>query len=96
MGTTTAMGKSVTEELAALKADHCPLCGQPNACAVSACGRFDVDCWCTQITFAPEALERIPPELKNKACLCSRCAQGQSAEGVSAKGPRVPSTSAKG
>ncbi len=59
-----------------LKADHCPLCSQPNACAASACGSFDVDCWCRRTAFDESVLARIPPESRGRACVCERCAQG--------------------
>lgn len=54
----------------------CPLCGGSNQCAPATLGRFDVDCWCRTTPISPQALARVPPELKDKACLCPRCAKG--------------------
>lgn len=59
-----------------LSATACPLCGGPNGCAPAACGRFDVDCWCTGVRFAPAALARVPEAQRGKACLCRACATG--------------------
>lgn len=60
-----------------LSATTCPLCGGPNACAPAACGRFDVDCWCSRARIPAEVLARIPAEQRMKACVCARCAAGE-------------------
>ncbi len=52
----------------------CPLCGGSNECAPAKAGNFDVECWCKSATISPEALQAIPADLINKACLCPRCA----------------------
>ncbi|MGY8903592.1 MAG: cysteine-rich CWC family protein [Burkholderiales bacterium] len=57
-----------------LPATHCPLCAQPNACAVAASGRFNVECWCTQAAFSADLLAQVPPQLRDKACICASCA----------------------
>jgi hypothetical protein len=56
-------------------AHACPLCGQPNDCAVARCGRFDVDCWCSAVRFDPRSLALVPPAQRGLACLCRRCAE---------------------
>ncbi len=53
---------------------RCPLCGQPNGCVPARTGRFDQPCWCTELTFRPEVLARVPADLQRKACLCRVCA----------------------
>ncbi|QSI75546.1 cysteine-rich CWC family protein [Niveibacterium microcysteis] len=58
----------------------CPLCGGANSCAPAQAGRLDVECWCTKTIISPDALARVPAELRNKACLCPRCASVLSAE----------------
>lgn len=69
-------GERVMElPLRPLKADHCPICGAPNGCAASACGTFDVKCWCAQARIGAEVLARVPEGLKGRACVCRRCAQ---------------------
>jgi hypothetical protein len=52
----------------------CLLCGGPNGCAVAACGRFDVACWCSKVRFSAELLARVPPVHRGNACICRRCA----------------------
>jgi hypothetical protein len=54
-------------------ASRCPLCGEPNRCAIAA-GVVDEPCWCTQIELAPGALEALAPDERGKRCLCPRCA----------------------
>jgi hypothetical protein len=60
-----------------LYAPLCPLCGQPNGCAVSLAGTFDVACWCTDAKFSASLIDAIPADLKGKACICRFCAQGK-------------------
>ena len=59
-----------------LQNPSCPLCGGPNGCAPAACGRFDVDCWCSRTRIPAEVLARIPADQRMKACVCARCAAG--------------------
>ncbi|MDE2145345.1 MAG: cysteine-rich CWC family protein [Burkholderiales bacterium] len=59
----------------ALYAPRCPLCGPANQCAASACGHFDVECWCRGVGFTEEVLAQVPADLKHKACLCRACAE---------------------
>ncbi len=55
----------------------CPLCGQPNDCAMErAQGKaLPEPCWCTTVVFTPELLQRIPEAAQRKACVCRACAQ---------------------
>ncbi|MBP9906936.1 MAG: cysteine-rich CWC family protein [Rhodoferax sp.] len=56
----------------------CPLCGQPNQCAVEigrVCGELQGPCWCAQTQFSAELLKRIPPDARGVACLCPACVQ---------------------
>jgi len=59
-------------------AQNCPLCGQPNQCAMEvelATGIQQPPCWCTQVQFTPELLGRIPEAARDKACICAACVQ---------------------
>jgi hypothetical protein len=59
----------------------CPLCGQSNQCALEierATGQKQDSCWCTQATFSADLLSRLPDNAVNRACICARCASGQS------------------
>ncbi len=54
----------------------CPLCGQRNHCAQAAAATPVHDCWCFSTPITADALERLPAEQRNRACLCPRCTQG--------------------
>ncbi|WP_312703304.1 cysteine-rich CWC family protein [Stutzerimonas nitrititolerans] len=56
----------------------CPLCGQPNQCGQCEPQGAEQPCWCFSAIIAPDARQRIPSEARNKACLCARCARGES------------------
>ena len=51
----------------------CPLCGQHNDCQLCSLAAYKGQCWCVSVKFPEGLLERIPPELRNKACLCRDC-----------------------
>ncbi len=57
-------------------ARHCPLCGQPNGCAVARAGTFDTPCWCAEVRMSPAALASVPASERGRACLCASCATG--------------------
>ncbi|TWO68313.1 cysteine-rich CWC family protein [Caenimonas sedimenti] len=59
-------------------ATACPLCGQANQCAMEAAranGTEPGTCWCAGVPFTAELLAAVPPGLKNRACICERCAR---------------------
>jgi len=63
---------------------RCPLCGEPNRCAMEierATGQKQGPCWCVSATFSPELLERVPAAGAGQACICARCA-GAAVPGV--------------
>ena len=56
---------------------QCPLCSQPNRCAMElekATGQQQPPCWCTGVTFEPSLLAQIPPASRGQACVCMDCA----------------------
>lgn len=68
----------------AVDATRCPLCGQPNGCAMEAargCGNScqspagtpGEPCWCTREQFAPNLLQRVPAKAQGLACICQAC-----------------------
>lgn len=62
----------------ALAANLCPLCGQPNRCAMERERETGVKqdaCWCTQVDFDAALLARVPPEAQRRACICPACAR---------------------
>jgi cysteine-rich CWC protein len=60
-------------------AQHCPLCGEVNHCAV-ALGRSE--CWCFSIEIPDAVIEKIPPEAQQRACVCLSCASGRTPTGT--------------
>lgn len=59
---------------------QCPLCGQPNRCAMELekeTGQKQPPCWCTGVTFEPAVLAEIPPARRGLACVCLTCAASQ-------------------
>ena len=59
-------------------AELCPLCSQPNRCALETqrlTGLEQPPCWCTRTDFAPALLERLPVEARGRACICQACAE---------------------
>jgi hypothetical protein len=60
----------------------CPICGQPNECAMEvekATGEPQPPCWCTRVDFSADLLARVPADARNLSCICSRCAAAQAA-----------------
>jgi hypothetical protein len=50
----------------------CPLCGQPNDCAVVADPNA-TECWCEGVEFPQELLDQVPDDALHKACICRDC-----------------------
>ncbi|WP_374667187.1 cysteine-rich CWC family protein [Ramlibacter sp.] len=68
---------------------RCPLCGQPNRCAMEAAraaGTPPGACWCTQVDFSAELLARVPATATGRACICADCARA----GPAADRPDAP------
>lgn len=59
-----------------IPAHLCPLCGQPNQCAMEQRQgeSAPVPCWCTTVVFSAELLGRVPDAARNLACVCPSCA----------------------
>ena len=77
-----AGAKDANPDDAAASADptRCPLCGQPNQCAMEverATGVKQPPCWCSQARFEASLLSRIPEHARGKACLCPACAKAE-------------------
>ena len=53
----------------------CPVCGESNACGMS---QGKAECWCMSVPIPKGALDRIPAQAKDVACICARCAALQS------------------
>jgi hypothetical protein len=53
----------------------CPACGASNDCTLAVPQTADRACWCYSVSIDPDVLAELPPELRDKSCLCPRCAQ---------------------
>ncbi|WP_122314476.1 cysteine-rich CWC family protein [Pseudomonas cichorii] len=54
--------------------ERCPVCGFSNHCTLADPRTVDQACWCFSQSIDPALLEALPAEIRNKACLCPRCA----------------------
>jgi hypothetical protein len=66
---------------------QCPLCGQPNRCAMAvekATGQKPASCWCTAVSFEPSVLAQIPASRQGLVCICKDCATRPASEPASA------------
>ncbi|MDD5139011.1 MAG: cysteine-rich CWC family protein [Verrucomicrobiales bacterium] len=53
----------------------CPLCGGPNDCQRCSVAAVKGPCWCAQVEIPAALLARVPENLRNRACICRRCAE---------------------
>lgn len=59
----------------------CPLCGQPNHCAILA-GEDPYSCWCMTARIPQKLKERVPGKLRGKACICQSCLRAYEKESL--------------
>jgi hypothetical protein len=52
----------------------CPLCGNPNECALAQSGSAETPCWCHGVEIDPAIIAKVPEVQRNKSCICRRCA----------------------
>ncbi|MEP6823204.1 MAG: cysteine-rich CWC family protein [Ramlibacter sp.] len=38
-------------------------------------GNEQLPCWCTQVDFSRDLLEKLPAEARGQACICLACAR---------------------
>ncbi|MGZ8993995.1 MAG: cysteine-rich CWC family protein [Burkholderiaceae bacterium] len=67
---------------AASSASSCPLCGEPNQCAMASAGAEALPCWCTRAAFSAALLASVPPSAKGRFCICQRCVKQHEIESV--------------
>ena len=66
---------SLSEQLSSnesLNEAICPLCGQPNNCAMAIDPEATM-CWCEMDVFPEELLAQIPEKAVRKTCVCKKC-----------------------
>ncbi len=51
---------------------RCPLCGEPNQCAMAADPEA-TECWCEAEKFPHDLLARVPKNAVRRVCICQRC-----------------------
>jgi len=51
---------------------RCPLCGEPNQCAMAADPEA-TECWCETEKFPHDLLARVPEAAVRRTCICQRC-----------------------
>lgn len=64
-------------------ASRCPVCGAVNLCAMELAretGNAPGECWCMQADFSASLLAQVPEAARGLACICARCAAGQTRE----------------
>jgi len=57
----------------------CPLCGEPNDCALAA--GHGHPCWCASEAFPAALLDRVPEANRRRHCICRRCLEAARAAG---------------
>ncbi|PVY57270.1 hypothetical protein C8D04_2548 [Simplicispira sp. 125] len=56
-------------------AAQCPLCGQPNQCAMAQ-GQPADECWCMHGVITPMALASLALQERGQRCICPSCGRG--------------------
>jgi hypothetical protein len=60
---------------------RCPLCDQPNACALAKSGAAArAECWCAARPFPAALLARLPAASVGRACICQACQRAAAAD----------------
>jgi hypothetical protein len=54
-------------------ARQCPLCGHANECQLCTGAGWKGPCWCAAVEIPDTLLAQVPPELRNRACVCRAC-----------------------
>ncbi|MEM7412123.1 MAG: cysteine-rich CWC family protein [Myxococcota bacterium] len=75
------------------KTGVCPLCSQPNACALARAEAGDAaPCWCAARSFPPDLLAQAAPT----ACICAACLDAHETSGEADASPAYSSGAPKG
>ncbi|MGF1764974.1 cysteine-rich CWC family protein [Aliivibrio kagoshimensis] len=48
----------------------------------------DTPCWCARTTIPEALIEQVPKELKNRACICTKCVEAFKAKSVHFVSPK--------
>jgi prepilin-type N-terminal cleavage/methylation domain-containing protein/prepilin-type processing-associated H-X9-DG protein len=69
--------------------NSCPLCGGANECQLCSPAAYKGPCWCAQTQIPEALLAQVPPELKNKACICRSCVSAFQASQPRPAAPKI-------
>jgi hypothetical protein len=67
--------KIISATAGSLDASRCPLCHQPNDCQLCTSAAYQGACWCAGMEIPEALLAQVPPELRNRACICRACVE---------------------
>ncbi|MNP04173.1 hypothetical protein D3C76_960810 [compost metagenome] len=65
----------------------CPACGASNRCTLADPRTAAQPCWCFSVSIDTKVLQALPADVRDKACLCPRCAQQSQTAGKDASIP---------
>jgi hypothetical protein len=54
-------------------ASCCPLCDGDNDCQLCTSAAYKGPCWCMSMQVPEALLERVPQDLRRRACICRPC-----------------------
>lgn len=73
-----ALNATPVPDAPAINAAQCPLCKQPNQCAMEQARlsgqALPGPCWCTHTGFSAALLASVPLAAQQRACICAACA----------------------
>lgn len=70
-------GRMAAPPVTVVDPSRCPLCGQPNRCAMDIereTGLVQPPCWCMSASFTVALREAVPAQARGLACICATCA----------------------
>jgi hypothetical protein len=65
-----------------LDAGQCPLCHRPNDCQLRTVAAYKGSCWCAKVEIPEALLAQVPPESRNKTCICRACVTAFQCENI--------------
>jgi hypothetical protein len=68
---------------------QCPLCRRSNDCQLCTSAAYKGPCWCARANISSALLDQVPPDLKNKACICRACIFAFERETLKAQGRKI-------
>ena len=71
-----AMSATTGQPTPAIDPARCPVCGQPNRCAMGIAaetGGAQPPCWCMGASFPPALRSAVPAPARGLACICAGC-----------------------